>query len=109
MYGSLVNVQVMAGVTVKDGVSPADAELTLYLEKAAALMDDALKGAAEVPLNPMPQIIDTIAEFYSNGLYPTNNNLTDNQTQHLNIALAEKKLSEYKESLRRSFKLITSK
>ena len=32
VYGSLANVQVMAGVTVNDGVSSADAELTMYLE-----------------------------------------------------------------------------
>jgi hypothetical protein len=35
-YGCLANVQVMAGVTVKEGASPADAELTMYLAKAAS-------------------------------------------------------------------------
>jgi hypothetical protein len=30
MYGCLTNVQVMAAVTVNDGVSSADAELTMY-------------------------------------------------------------------------------
>jgi hypothetical protein len=33
-YDSLVKVQVMAGVTVNDGVSSADTELSMYLEKA---------------------------------------------------------------------------
>jgi hypothetical protein len=108
-YGSLVNVRVMAGVTAKDGLSPADAELTLYLEKVADIIDTTLKGAAEVPLSPVPQIIDTIAEFYATGLFLSKNSLADNQTEHPNVVLAEKKLAEFKTSLRRSFKLVNSK
>jgi hypothetical protein len=108
MYGSLVNVQVMAGVTVVDGVSAADAELSLYLDSAAQFIDDTLKGVASVPLNPVPEIINTIAEFYASGLFLAKNSLAENQTEHPNIALAEKKLAEYKATLRRSFKLITS-
>jgi hypothetical protein len=109
MYGSLVNVQVMAGVTVNDGVSPADSELTIYLEKASSFIDNSLKGTFEVPLGPVPQIIDTISEFYASGLFLARNNLPENQTQHPNVVLAEKKLSEFKASLRRSYKLVSSK
>jgi hypothetical protein len=84
MYGSLVNVH------VKEGASPADAELTMYLEKAAAFIDDALKGVAAVPLNPVPEIIQTVSEFYASGLFLAKNNLAENQTEHPNIVLAEK-------------------
>jgi hypothetical protein len=108
-YGSLVNVQVMAGVTVKEGASPADAELSMYLEKAASFIDDALKDVAAVPLNPVPEIIHTVAEFYALGLFLAKNNLAENQTEHPNIVLAEKKLTEYKATLKRSFKLVSSK
>ncbi len=66
--GSLVNVQVMAGVTVSDGVSPVDDELQLYLAKAGKFIDGALKNLAAVPLSPVPAIVDTIAEFYASGL-----------------------------------------
>jgi hypothetical protein len=55
-YGSLVNVQVMAAATVNDGVSPADAELTMYLEKACDFINDSLKGLVPVPLDPVPAI-----------------------------------------------------
>jgi hypothetical protein len=108
-YCSLANVQVMACVTVKEGASPADAELTMYLEKAAAFIEDALKDVANVSLNPVPEIIHTVAEFYASGLFLAKNNLAENQTEHPNIILAEKNLAGYKTSLRRSFKLITSK
>ena len=43
-YGYLANVQVMAAVTVNDGVSSADAELTMYLGKACDFINDSLKG-----------------------------------------------------------------
>ena len=107
-YGSLVNVQVMAGVTVKEGASSQDTELTMYLEKAAAFIDDALKGVADVPFDPVPEIINTIAEFYASGLFLAKNNLAENQTEQPNIVLAERKLTEFKATLKRSFKLITS-
>jgi hypothetical protein len=99
----------MAGVTVKEGTSPADAELSMYLKKAASFIDDALKGVADVPLNPVPEIINTIAEFFASGLFLAKNNLAENQTEHPNIVLAEKKLAEFKATLKRSFKLIPSK
>ena len=89
-YGSLSNVQVMAGGTVVDGVSAADAELSLYLDKAAQFIDDTLKGVAQVPLNPAPEIINTVAEFYASGLFLAKNSLADNQTEHPNVALADK-------------------
>jgi hypothetical protein len=107
-YGSLVNVQVMAGVTVTDGVSPADSELTMYLEKAADFIDDALKGVATLPLDSVPAVVDTIAEFYASGLYLARNNLADGQMQHPNVVLAEKKLAEYRASLRRGYKLFSN-
>jgi len=49
-YGSLTNVQVMAGVSVVDGVSAADVELSLYLDKAAQFIDDTLKGVGSKSL-----------------------------------------------------------
>jgi hypothetical protein len=104
-YGSLVNVQVMAAVTVSEGVSPADAELTMYLGKACDFINDFLKGFVTVPLDPVPAVVDTIAEFYASGLYLARNNLADGQTQHPNVILAEKKLAEYRVSLRRGYKL----
>jgi hypothetical protein len=69
VYGSLTNVQVMAGVTINDGVSPADAELTMYLEKACDFINDSLKGIVSVPLDSVPAVVDTIAEFYAAGLF----------------------------------------
>ena len=75
MYGDLANVQVMAGVTVNEGVSPADAELTMYLGKACDFINDSLKGVVSVPLDPVPAVVDTIAEFYASGLYLARNNL----------------------------------
>jgi hypothetical protein len=107
-YGSLVNVQVMAGVTVSDGVSSADAELTMYLGKACDFINDFLKGVVVVPLDPVPAVVDTIAEFYASGLYLARNNLADGQTQHPNVVLAEKKLAEYRASLRRGYKLFSN-
>ena len=107
VYGSLTNVQVMAGVTINDGVNPADAELTMYLEKACDFINDSLKGVVAVPLDPVPAVVDTIAEFYASGLYLAQNNLADGQTQHPNVVLAEKKLAEYRASLRR-FKLFSN-
>ena len=87
-YGSLSNVQVMAAVTVTEGVSPVDSELTMYLAKAADFIDNALKGVAMLPLDPVPAIIDTIAEFYASGLFLARNNLLEGQTQHPNVVLA---------------------
>ena len=106
-YGSLANVQVMAVVTVNDGVSSADAELTMYLEKACDFINDALKGVV-VPLDPVPAVVDTIAEFYASGLFLARNNLPEGQTQHPNVVLAEKKLAEYRASLRRGYKLFSN-
>jgi hypothetical protein len=108
MYGSLFNVQVMAAVTVNDGVSSADAELTMYLVKACDFINDSLKGVVAVPLDPVPAVVDTIAEFYASGLYLARNNLPDGQTQHPKLVLAEKKLAEYRESLRRGYKLFSN-
>jgi hypothetical protein len=107
-YGYLINVQVMSGVTVNDGVSSADAELTMYLGKACDFINDALKVVAFVPMDPVPAVVDTIAEFYASGLYLARNNLPDGQTQHPNVVLAEKKLAEYKASLRRGYKLVSN-
>ena len=108
MYGYLANVQVMAGVTVNDGVSSADAELTMYLQKACDFINASLKGVTIVPLDPVPAVVDAIAEFYASGLFLAKNNLAENQTEHPNVVLAEKKLAEFKATLKRSFKLITS-
>ena len=108
LYGSLCNVQVMAGVTVNDGVSSADSELTMYLGKACDFINDSLKGFVSVPLDPVPAVVDTIAEFYASGLFLARNNLPDGQTQHPNVALAEKKLTEYRASLRRNYKLFSN-
>src|SRR5665647_35512 len=98
----------MAGVTVTDGISPADAELTMYLGKACDFINDFLKRVVAVPLDPVPAIVDTIAEFYASGLYLARNNLPENQTQHPNVVLAEKKLTEYRASLRRGYKLFSN-
>jgi hypothetical protein len=98
----------MAGVTVVDGVSSADSELTMYLEKACDFINDFLKGVVSVPLDPMPAVVDTIAEFYASGLYLARNNLPEGQTQHANVVLAEKKLAEYRASLRRGYKLFSN-
>jgi hypothetical protein len=108
MYGCLANVQVMAGVSIADGVSSADAELTMYLGKASDLINDSLKGVVSVPLDPVPAVVDTITEFYASGLYLARNNLPDGQTQHPNVILAEKKLAEYRASLRRGYKLFSN-
>jgi hypothetical protein len=108
VYGNLAVVQVMAAVTVTEGVSPADAELTMYLGKACDFINDSLKGVTIVPLDPVPAFVDTIAEFYASGLYLARNNLPDGQTQHPNVVLAEKKLAEYRASLRRGYKLFSS-
>ncbi len=48
VYGDLAVVQVMAAVTVTEGVSAADAELTMYLGKACDLINDSLKGIVSV-------------------------------------------------------------
>jgi hypothetical protein len=58
MYGSLVNVQVMAALTVTEGLSPADPELTMYLEKACDFINDYLKEVVSVPLDPVPAVVD---------------------------------------------------
>jgi hypothetical protein len=108
VYGSLVNVRVMAAVTVSNGVSSADSELNMYLQKAFDFINDSLKGFVSVPLDPVPAVVDTIAEFYASGLYLARNNLPDGQTQHPNVILAEKKLAEYKASLRRGYKLFSN-
>jgi hypothetical protein len=108
MYGSLVNVQIMTGVTVNDGVSSADAELAMYLGKVCDFINDSLKGVVSLPLDPVPAVVDTIAEFYASGLYLARNNLADGQMQHPNLVLAEKKLAEYKASLRRGYKLFSN-
>ena len=108
MYGCLANVQVMAAVTVNEGVSPADAELTMYLGKAYDFINDSLKMVTTVPLDPVPAVLDTIAEFYASGLYLARNNLADGQTQHPNVVLAEKKLAEYRTSFRRGYKLFSN-
>jgi hypothetical protein len=39
----------MAGVTVVDDISAVDAELPLYLDKAAQFIYDTPKGFADVP------------------------------------------------------------
>jgi len=39
-----------------------------------------LKGVLSVPLDPVPAVVDTIAEFYASGLYLGRNNLPDGQT-----------------------------
>ena len=104
----MVNVQVMAGVTVSDGVSSVDSELTIYLTKASDFINDSLKGVTAVPLDPVPAVVDTIAEFYASGLYLARNNLADGQMQHPNVVLAEKKLAEYRASLRRGYKLFSN-
>jgi hypothetical protein len=108
VYGNLAVVQVMAAVTVTESVSPADAELTIYLEKACDFINDSLKGFVSMPLNPVPAVVDTIAEFYASGLYLARNSLADGQTQHPNVVLAEKKLAEYKASLCRGYKLFSN-
>jgi hypothetical protein len=107
-YGYLANVQVMTGVTLTNGVSAADSELSMYLDKATVFINDLLKGIVTVPLNPVPQIVDTIAEFYASGLFLARNNLAEGQTQHPNVVLAEKKLAEYRASVRRGYKLFSS-
>jgi hypothetical protein len=61
-----------------------------------------------VPLDPVPAVVDTIAEFYASGLFLARNNLPEGQMQHPNVVLAEKKLAEYKASLRRSYKLFSN-
>lgn len=86
----------MAGVTVNDGVSSADSELTLYLEKACDFINDSLKGVVSVPLDPVPAIIDTIAEFYASGLFLARNSLPEGQTQNPNMTPAEKRRTEYR-------------
>ena len=108
VYGNLAVVQVMAAVTVNEGVSSADAELTIYLGKACDFINNSLKGVTTVPLDPVPAVVDTIAEFYASGLYLARNNLSDGQTQHPNVILAEKKLAEYRASLRRGYKLFSN-
>ncbi len=108
MYGNLVNVQIMAGVTVNNGISSADAELTMYLEKTCDFINDSLKGVATLPLDPVPAVVDTIAEFYASGLFLARNNLPEGQTQHPNVILAEKKLAEYRASLRHGYKLFSN-
>ncbi len=90
----MVNVQVIAGVTVVDGVSAADTELSLYLDKAAQFIDDTLKGVADVPLNPAPEIISRVLRFWL-----AKNSLAENQIEHPKVALAEKKIAEFKASL----------
>jgi hypothetical protein len=75
----------------------------MYLGKAFDFINDALKGVAIVPLDPVPAVVDTIAEFYASGLYLARNNLPHGQMQHPNLVLAEKKPAEYRASLRRSF------
>ncbi len=107
-YGNLAVVQVMAAVTVTEGVSPADAELTIYLGKASDFINDSLKGVTTVPLDPVPAVVDTIAEFYASGLFLARNNLSEGQTQHPNVVLAEKKLAEFRTSLRHSYKLFSN-
>jgi hypothetical protein len=42
----------MADVTINEGTSASDAELTLYIQKAAVFTDDTLKAVGEVPLHP---------------------------------------------------------
>jgi hypothetical protein len=108
VYGNLAVVQVMAAVTVTEGVSSADPELIMYLGKACDFINDSLKGFVSVPLDPVPAVLDTIAEFYASGLYLARNNLADGQTQHPNVVLAEKKLAEYSASLRRGYKLFSN-
>ncbi len=93
MYGKLVNVQVMAGVTVTDGTSPVDGELQLYLAKTAEFIDDALKNLTTVPLSPVPAIIDTIAEFYASGLLQKNRK-HPRTTQHRNITISKRDFLE---------------
>jgi len=99
----------MAGVTVNDGVSSADAELTMYLEKACDFINDSLKGVVSVPLDPVPAVVDTIAEFYASGLFLARNNLPEGQLQHPNVVLAEKKLAEYRASLVRGYKIFSNR
>jgi hypothetical protein len=69
MYGSLVNVQVMAAVTVNSGLSSADTELSMYLEKAYDFINNSLKAVASVPLDHVPAVVDAIAEFSASGLF----------------------------------------
>ncbi len=66
MYGDLVNVQVRVGDTVNDDVSPADAELTMYLGKTCDFINDSLKGVVSVP-----KTIDTYEEVQSLGIEPS--------------------------------------
>jgi hypothetical protein len=51
-------------------------------------------------------LTDTIAEFYASSLYLQKT--TENKQGEPKITLAEKKLEEYKTSLKRSFKLLSS-
>jgi len=75
----------------------------------AGLLEFSAKSLiVSVPLDPVPAIIDTIAEFYASGLYLARNNLAEGQTQHPNVVQAEKKLAEYRASLRRSYKLFSN-
>jgi len=69
----------MVGITINGGTSSVDSELTMYMEKAAVTIVDALKGLVTTPLNPVPELINTI--FYASGLYLAHNNLPDNQTR----------------------------
>ena len=76
---SLANVQIMAGVTVDNSIIIVDSELTMYLEKEYAIIDDPLKVLISLPLNPASEAINTIAEFYSSDLFLGRNNCPTNK------------------------------
>jgi hypothetical protein len=94
VYGTLANTQILACVTVTQGVSPQDAELNMFLEKARQFINQELGLNAD--LAEPAAIIGTVAEYYASGLYLSKNNMPEGQTTHPNVSYAEKLLWKYK-------------
>jgi hypothetical protein len=62
----------------------------------AELRPDSHKGIVIDYQTPVPQTINSVAEFYASGLFLVRNNLANNQTEHDIVVLAAKKLAEFR-------------
>lgn len=89
-YGSLDSVKRLCGLAAEDDY---DEVLTGFLEDATIFIDLQLTNHATTPLDPVPDSIGVIANYYAAGLY-LQRNMAEGK-KHPHVGFAENKLKEY--------------
>ncbi|MCJ7559181.1 DUF1320 domain-containing protein [Candidatus Bathyarchaeota archaeon] len=90
-YGSLSDVKRLCGLTKTE--NEYDIDLKGFLTDASALIDSQVAAHASVPLDPVPDAINVIANYYAAGLY-LQRNMAEGK-KHPHVEFAEAKLKEY--------------